>query len=99
MPATELMNFKTDIDDNSFTVIRILAVDPSIVGSHHGYKYSLAYVVNGVCVLRYDNERGKGDHKHIGDIEIPVKFVDIRTLIDEFSADVKMLRRQENENA
>ena len=28
----------------------------------HGFKYRLAFVVNGVCVLRYDNEAGKGDH-------------------------------------
>lgn len=25
--------------------------------------------MDGNCVLRYDNEAGKGDHKHIGDDE------------------------------
>ena len=36
-------------------------------GSTHDYKYALAYVVAGQCVIRYDNEAGKGDHKHFGD--------------------------------
>lgn len=27
-------------------------------------KYSLARVADGACVLRYDNEAGKGDHRH-----------------------------------
>ncbi len=30
--------------------------------SAHGFnKYRLALVVNGVCLLRYDNETGKGE--------------------------------------
>jgi hypothetical protein len=35
-------------------------------GSEHAFKYRLAYVVRGECVLRYDNEVGKGDHRHFG---------------------------------
>jgi hypothetical protein len=35
-------------------------------GSRHQYKYRLVLVVNDDCVLRYDNEAGKGDHKHVG---------------------------------
>jgi hypothetical protein len=31
-------------------------------------------VVDGVCVLRYDNEAGKGDHKHIGTVETAYVF-------------------------
>ena len=32
--------------------------------SAHNDNYRLAYVVDGVCLLRYDNEPGKGDHRH-----------------------------------
>ena len=35
-------------------------------GSAHSFKYRLALISDGVCMLRYDNEAGKGDHKHIG---------------------------------
>src|SRR3546814_15537552 len=31
----------------------------------HYFKYRLVYVVNGSRVVGYDNERGKGDHKHL----------------------------------
>ena len=32
-------------------------------------KYRLAFVVEEACVVRYDNERSKGDHRHYGDTE------------------------------
>ncbi|EMO1603960.1 hypothetical protein WCX44_004769 [Salmonella enterica] len=93
MPAIELMNLRIQVDDNAFASIRILEVDPAILGSNHTYKYSLAYVVNGECVMRYDNERGKGDHKHIGANEYPVEFTTIENLIASFQEDIHQLRR------
>lgn len=51
MPAVELMNRRIQIADNAFASIRILEVDPAILGSTHQYKYSLAYIVDGVCVI------------------------------------------------
>lgn len=47
MPAVELMNRRIQIADNAFASIRILEVDPAILGSQHQYKYSLAYIVDG----------------------------------------------------
>lgn len=93
MPAVELMNRRIQIADNAFALIRILQVDPAILGSHHLYKYSLAYMVDGICVMRYDNERCKGDHKHIGELEYPVIFTSIESLIASFQADINQLRR------
>lgn len=93
MSAVELMNTRIQIADNAFATIRILQVDPAIKGSAHQYKYSLAYIVDGVCVMRYDNERGKGDHKHIGDSEYVISFTDISDLIRRFQADINQLRR------
>jgi hypothetical protein len=49
-----------------------------VPGSDHGIKYRLALISNEVCVLRYDNERGKGDHKHIGEGEVPYRFATSR---------------------
>jgi hypothetical protein len=57
-------------------------------GSAHGFKYRLAYVVEGECVLRYDNEAGKGDHRHLGSTETPYEFVSVDRLLDDFLADV-----------
>lgn len=80
-------------DEDAFISITVWAVDPSVTGSQHGYKYSLAYVVQDVCVMRYDNEAGKGDHKHIGDTEFPVTFNDLDDLLRQFFDDVNRLRR------
>ncbi len=57
-------------------------------GSVHDFKYRLAYVVDGRCVLRYDNESGKGDHKHVGDRETHYRFLSIDQLLDDFLSDV-----------
>lgn len=70
-------------------------VPQPVAGSTHLFKYRLAYVVNDECVLRYDNESGKGDHKHWGDAEAPYAFADIGTLLDDFLADI---RRWNHEN-
>ncbi len=57
-------------------------------GSLHSFKYRLAYVVCGKCVLRYENESGKGDHRHAGKKEKPYDFVSVDQLLDDFLADV-----------
>jgi Family of unknown function (DUF6516) len=53
----------------------------------------MAYVANGRCVLRFDNEAGKGDHKHVGEIEVPYQFADLVQLQEDFWAAVKRRRR------
>ena len=57
--------------------------------SEHGFKYRLVYVVDGERVVGYDNERGKGDHKHLCGVEVPYRFVDVETLVADFMADVE----------
>ena len=57
--------------------------------TEHRFKYRLAYVKNGQRVVGYDNERGKGDHKHLGEIEVAYRFVDIDTLMADFLRDVE----------
>ncbi len=48
---------------------------------------------DGTCLVRYyDNERGKGDHRHLGDLETPYAFVDIESLVADFLADVARIR-------
>lgn len=59
-------------------------VEPSV----HGFKYRLVYVVEGVRLVGYDNERGKGDHKHLGKLELSYQFIDVPTLIADFRKDV-----------
>lgn len=57
-------------------------------GSRHDYKYRLALIADGECVLRYDNEAGKGDHRHLGNREYAYDFVDLDQLAIDFWEDV-----------
>ena len=47
----------------------------------HGFKYRLYYGKNGVRLAGYDNERGKGDHRHRGAKEQPYQFKSVEALI------------------
>jgi hypothetical protein len=42
----------------------------------------------GVCRVRYDNERGKGDHRHLGGVEAPYRFRSLERLLADFWRDV-----------
>ena len=57
-------------------------------GSSHSFKYRLAFVVRGICVLRYDNELGKGDHRHDQAGEKLYVFTTPERLIADFWGDV-----------
>ena len=73
---------------------RIWVVPQAVPGCSHSYKYSLALIVDGVCVLRYDNERGKGDHRHFKDRESDYPFVSLETLMDDFQAEVQRILQE-----
>ena len=77
-----------------FVEIVIWRLPRSARGSAHPLKYRLALVVDGVCVLRYDNEAGKGDHRHLGDIETAYAFSSYEQLMSDFWTDVEVWRRR-----
>ena len=60
--------------------------------SEHRVKYRLAYVVDGKRIVGYDNERGKGDHRHFRDTETAYSFTSVEQLMADFWADVHRLR-------
>ena len=60
MPAVELVNTRVVYSEDAFAELVLWALPKALAGSAHRYKYRLAYVVRGVCVVRYDNEAGKG---------------------------------------
>ncbi len=59
-------------------------------------KYSLFYGRSGVRILGYDNERGKGDHKHVGEMETRYRFVSVEKLVADFLADVERATNERN---
>lgn len=65
---------------------------PAEVDRSHGYKYRLVFARDGRRVLGYDNERGKGGHKHYGEQQEPYRFVNVPTLLRDFWKDVRRLK-------
>lgn len=55
----------------------------------HGLKYSLFFGRDGERIIAYDDEAGKGDHRHYGDREEPYRFTTMENLIADFWNDVK----------
>ena len=88
MQAALLMDERRVLAEDSFVEMTIWKLPRPLPGSPHSYKYRLACVVNEVCVLRYDNEAGKGDHKHLREREVPYVFTTLDQMVDDFLADV-----------
>lgn len=90
--ATLLRDRKMVLPDGAIVQFRVWLVTAPVPPSEHCFKYSLYYGINGERPVAYDNERGKGDHKHIGREEMPYRFTDIDTLLNDFPPDIKTLR-------
>ena len=89
MPAEPLLDERHILSETAFAELVIWRVTAPVRGSAHEYRYRLALVVDGKCVLRYDNEAGKGDHRHVGDKEQEYRFKSAEDLLGDFWADVE----------
>ncbi|WP_374248051.1 DUF6516 family protein [Thermomonas sp.] len=89
MKAAQLINERKNDGETAFLQMVIWQVPQPVPGSTHLFKYRLVYVVADECVLRYDNETGKGDHKHLGGAELPYAFTSIAALIADFRTDIQ----------
>ena len=81
--------------DGSIIQMRIWRVPSPVPPSRHSFKYALFYGRPGERIVLFDNERGKGDHKHISGVQGPYRFEGPERLIEDFWAAVKEARREE----
>ena len=95
MKATQLVRRRIEYTDDRFAEIVVWKLDRPVPGSKHLYKYRLAYVVNAECVLRYDNETGKGDHRHMGGREFEYAFRSIEATLSDFQSEVRRLNDED----
>ncbi len=91
--ANLLLRERLVLSQRAFVEIVIWRLPAPLRGSEHGLKYHLAYVANGRCVLRFDNEAGKGDHMHVDEVEVPYAFTDLQALQADFWRAVSRRRR------
>ena len=92
MQAILLARAKEVRDDGSIVEIVVWELSEPLLPSTHHYKYRLYYGSGGVTRVRYDNERGKGDHRHIGNQEESYNFSTLEQLIEDFRRDVENWR-------
>ena len=84
MKSRLLLRERRIVGEGQFAEMVIWKLPKPVPGSPHTFKYRLAFVVEGVCVLRFDNESGKGDHKHVGADEVPYVFSTLAQLVTDF---------------
>lgn len=95
MKTIQLVLERISYADDAFADIVVWKVPAPVPGSKHLYKYRLAFVVAGDCVLRYDNEAGKGDHRHLRGKESNYSFRSIEQLLMDFNAEVRRLNNED----
>jgi hypothetical protein len=88
MRAILLARTRIVYSSRSFAELVLWRLPKSVPGSVHQFKYRLAYVVDAECVVRYDNEAGKGDHRHFGTTEANYRFRTPETLVADFQKDI-----------
>jgi hypothetical protein len=89
MKAKLVVRTKEVGDDGSVVEVVIWEVPEPLEPCVHFYKYRLFYGTPNQTRVRYDNERGKGDHRHLADKEEHYDFTSIDQLLDDFETDVQ----------
>lgn len=92
MRATLLFHERIDYDDGAVVELVLWRVPSPVRGSTHDLKYSLFYGFPGIREVGYDNERGKGDHRHFQGAETAYTFSSVEQLMADFWSDVRALR-------
>lgn len=92
MAAQLITSIKNINPDGSILEVVIWKVPKPVPPTEHGYKYRAVYVVDGVRIVGFDNERGKGDHCHLDGKELPYAFTGVEQLLEDFIAAVETRR-------
>lgn len=87
------MRTRIAVGETAFAEFVLWRVPIPVRGSSHSYKYRLALVEDDVCTVRYDNETGKGDHRHIDDREEAYCFTTVEQLIADFLGEIEKRMR------
>ena len=89
MKARRIFHDKAVLPDGFIVEMTIWQLPEPSMERPHGLKYSLFFGREGRRIVGYDNERGKGDHKHLDDQEVAYCFVSVEQLVADFLADVQ----------
>ena len=92
MKARLITRFKDVTPQGGVIEWVVWRVPQPVPPSGHAFKYRAAFVLDGVRLVGFDNERGKGDHCHLNGIEQPYHFTSVEQLVEDFIAAVNAAR-------
>lgn len=90
MKARKLFYYKEHQGEILMEMV-IWALPVTTLERPHGLKYRLYCGRNEECIVRYDNESGKGDHRHYAESEESYNFESLETLLTDFGRDCARL--------
>ncbi len=88
MKAVELINTSIIYSEWKFAKLVLWRLSTPLRGPLHKFKYRLAYVVRDECVIRYDHETGKGDHRLFDGKESDYVFTTPEQLVADFQDEI-----------
>lgn len=94
MKAGALTKRRVVVAMDAFVEVVVWRLPVPLAPSTHRFKCRLACVVRGECVVLYDSERGKGDHRHFGGRETPYRFISPERLVADFDSDRERWNRE-----
>lgn len=92
--AVLVLQEKFTMDDGYIVQMKVWQVPTAVRGSKHRFKYSLFFGKEGKRIIAYDNEAGKGDHRHYEDLELAYTFTTKEKLLDDFIDDIETWLRR-----
>ena len=95
--AIPLVRSRIVYSEAAFAELVVWRLPAPLAGCSHPFKYRLAYVVDGECRVRYDNEAGKGDHWHIGALQARYAFSTPEALIAAFMRSIERWNREDRD--
>lgn len=95
MKASLLLRERIPFREDSFAELVLWRIPSPLPGSAHSFRYRLAFVRSGVCLVRFDDEAGKGDHRHVRGKESKYSFVSPEKLVQDF---MRAARRADDED-
>ena len=98
MKAALLLKERLPFGEEAFAELVIWRLAQPAAGSLHPYKYRLAFVVGDECVLRYDNESGKGDHRHTKSRELKYVFESPEKLVADFLREARRINHENRDS-
>ncbi len=89
MKARLIQRRKLTLPDGGTVEYVIWKLPHPVMGSHHQYKYRLYFGKDGIRIVGFDNERGKGDHCHLDGQKFPYQFTNVDDLLNDFFGEIE----------